>query len=169
MKMEKEGTSPLRLEAIPDELVMSRIREIRGQKVVLDADLAQFYGTETSLLKRQVRRNIDRFPEDFMFELTEKEVENLRCQIGISSWGGNRYLPMVFTEQGVAMLSSVLSSQRAIAVNVQIIRVFTRMRKMWLAHHEILLRLEELELRLNKHGEHFEIVFYALARTPQPS
>lgn len=102
--MEKEGTSPLRLEAIPDELVMSRIREIRGQKVVLDADLAQFYGTETSLLKRQVRRNIDRFPEDFMFELTEKEVENLRCQSGISSWGGNRYLPMVFTEQGVTML-----------------------------------------------------------------
>ncbi|HEY8967557.1 MAG TPA: ORF6N domain-containing protein, partial [Puia sp.] len=90
---------------VPDELVISKIYYIREQKVMLDRDLAELYGVETKQLKRQVRRNIDRFPDDFMFELNEDEFENLRCQIGTSNWGGDRYLPMAFTEQGVAMLS----------------------------------------------------------------
>ena len=124
-----------------DELVISRIYYIREQKVMLDRDLAELYGVETKQLKRQVRRNIDRFPEDFMFELNEEEFENLRCQSGTSRWGGDRYLPMAFTEQGVAMLSSVLNSSRAIGVNIQFIRIFTRMREMLFNYKDILLKL----------------------------
>ncbi len=96
---------------VTDEVVMNKIYVIRNQKVMLDKDLADLYQVETKQLKRQVKRNIERFPEDFMFELTQLEYENLRCQIGTSSWGGVRYLPIVFTEQGVAMLSSVLNSK----------------------------------------------------------
>ena len=115
---------------IPNEIILNQIYYIREQKVMLDYDLAELYKVENKQLKRQVRRNKDRFPADFMFELTEKEHENLRCQFGSSSWGGIRYRPMVFTEQGVAMLSSVLNSERAIKVNIQIMRIFTRIRKM---------------------------------------
>ena len=116
---------------------------------MLDEDLAELYEVETKQLKRQVRRNIDRFPEeDFMFELTRDELENLRSQIGTSSWGGSRYMPMAFTEQGVAMLFSVLNSARAIKVNIQIIRIFTRMREMLLTHKDILLKLEQLESKM---------------------
>ena len=111
----------------------------------MDFDLAEMYLVETKKLKRQVRRNMDRFPEDFMFEINKEEFENLRSQIGSSSWGGSRYLPMAFTEQGVAMLSSVLSSRMAIEVNIQIIRVFTKMREMILNHKDILLKLEKVE------------------------
>ena len=95
---------------IPDDIVLGKIYLIRDQKVMLDRDLSELYGIETKQLKRAVRRNIDRFPEDFMFELNNQELDNLRSQFGTSSWGGSRYLPMVFTEQGVAMLSSVLNS-----------------------------------------------------------
>ena len=111
---------------IPDELVINTIYLFRGQKVMFDQDLAKLYRVETSQLKRQVTRNIDRFPDDFMFEINKEEFEILRCQIGTSSWGGTRYMPMAFTEQGVAMLSSVLHSETAIRVNIQIIRVFTK-------------------------------------------
>jgi phage regulator Rha-like protein len=136
---------------VPDEILMSKIYYIRGYKVMLDEDLAELYEVETKQLKRQVRRNIDRFPEeDFMFELTKDELENLRSQIGTSSWGGSRYIPMAFTEQGVAMLSSVLNSARAIKVNIQIIRIFTRMREMLLTHKDILLKLEQLESNRKK-------------------
>src|SRR5579872_1175806 len=117
---------------VPEEVLVSKIFHIRGYNVMLDEDLADLYDVETKQLKRQVRRNMDRFPDDFMFELTKEEFENLRSQIGTSSWGGVRYMPMAFTEQGVAMLSSVLNSARAIKVNIQIIRVFTRMREMLL-------------------------------------
>ena len=110
-----------KLTIIPNEVISNKIYLIRSQKVMLDKDLAELYAVETKQLKRQVRRNIERFPEDFMFELTEIESEILRSQIGTSSWGGNRYIPMAFTEQGVAMLSSVLSSPTAIKVNIQII------------------------------------------------
>jgi hypothetical protein len=103
---------------ISEGFIISKILLIRGQKVILDSELAVLYGVETKQLKRQVRRNIERFPEDFMFELTEIETEILRSQFGTSSWGGNRYAPLVFTEQGVAMLSSVLSSATAIKVNI---------------------------------------------------
>ncbi len=108
---------------------MSKIYLIRGQKVMLDMDLAELYGVETKQLKRAVRRNEKRFPLDFMFELANDEFENLRSNFGTSSWGGIRYAPMAFTEQGVAMLSSVLNSDRAILVNIRIIRIFTRMRE----------------------------------------
>ena len=107
---------------IPDEIIGSKIFVIRNQKVMLDKDLAELYQVETKQLKRQARRNIERFPEDFMFELTQEEFDNLRSHFGTSSWGGVRYVPMAFTEQGVAMLSSVLNNPTAIKVNIQIIR-----------------------------------------------
>ena len=110
------------------ETIAGKIYIIRGLNVMLDRDLAELYGVETKQLKRAVRRNIDRFPSDFMFDLTRDEFTNLRSHIGTSSWGGERYVPMAFTEQGVAMLSSVLNSKRAIQVNIQIIRTFTKFR-----------------------------------------
>ena len=106
---------------VSDEIISSKIYIIRQQKVMLDNDLAELYVVETKQLKRQVRRNIERFPEDFMFELTQQEAENLRSQFGTSSWGGTRYSPMAFTEQGVAMLSSVLNSPTSIKVNIQVL------------------------------------------------
>jgi hypothetical protein len=116
--------------SVPDEIVIRKIYLIRDKKIMLDFDLAELYEVETKHLKRAVWRNIRRFPEDFMFEFTESELLNLRCQFGTSSWGGSRYLPMAFTEQGVAMLSSVLGSERAILVSIQIIRIFTKMREL---------------------------------------
>jgi hypothetical protein len=130
---------------IPDEAVADKILYIRKCRVILDEDLAELYEVETKQLKRQVRRNIGRFPPDFMFVLLRKEYQNLRSQFGTSRWGGSRFLPMAFTEQGVAMLSSVLNSKRAINVNIQIIRIFTRMRELLLDHKDILLKLEKLE------------------------
>ncbi|MBI5593964.1 MAG: ORF6N domain-containing protein [Deltaproteobacteria bacterium] len=115
---------------VPDERIAARIFFIRGIKIMLDRDLAELYQVETKVLKQAVRRNINRFPEDFMFELTEDEFEILRSLIVTSSWGGMRYVPMAFTELGVAMLSSVLKSDRAMRVNIQIMRVFTRFRQM---------------------------------------
>ena len=124
---------------------MGKIYLIRGKKVLLDKDLAELYGVETKQLKRAVRRNLTRFPEDFMFELNTNEFNDLRSQFGTSSWGGSRYLPMAFTEHGVLMLASVLNSDRAISVNIQIVRIFTRMREMLASHAEILHRLEKIE------------------------
>ena len=115
------------------QVIQNKIYELRGCKVMLDFDLAEMYGTETSQLKRSVRRNIDRFEgDDFMFELTQNEFDNLRCQLGISSWGGTRYMPFAFTELGVAMLSSVLNSQTAIQVNRNIMRAFVTIRQLLL-------------------------------------
>ena len=125
---------------IPDEIISNKIYLIRNQKVMIDRDLAELYRVETKRLKESVKRNSERFPEDFMFELTKEEFENLRSQFATSSWGGTRYLPSVFTEQGVAMLSSVLNSDRAIAVNIKIIRIFTKMRD--LLSDNLSLRLE---------------------------
>lgn len=143
----------------PDALVADKIMLIRGHKVMMDQDLAELYGVETKQLKRTVRRNPSRFPADFMVELTTGEFENLRCQNGTSSWGGGRYRPMAFTEQGVAMLSSVLNSRRAIAVNIQIIRVFTRLRQGLVTQKDILLKLKEMEKTLARYGQDFNIVF----------
>ena len=130
---------------IPNETIVQKIIVIRQQKIMLDSDLAQLYRVETKYLKRQVKRNLERFPDDFMFELTPEEIENLRCQIGTSSWGGSRYTPMAFTEQGVAMLSSVLNSGIAIQVNIQIIRVFSGMRELLSSQQELLKKVNELE------------------------
>ena len=139
--MSKQNKQPV----IPDDIVMNKIYFIRNKKVMLDKDLSELYGVETRTLKQQVKRNIERFPIDFMFQLTKDEYSNLRSQIVISSWGGSRYLPLAFTEQGVAMLSSVLNSKQAILVNIQIIRVFTRIRELLATHKELLYKIEKIE------------------------
>jgi hypothetical protein len=147
---------------ILDEIIISKIYFIRGLKVMLDSDLAELYRVETKQLKRQVRRNLNRFPKDFMFELSIQEIENLRSQFGTTSWGGSRYVPMVFTEQGVAMLSSVLNSDSAIEMNIHIIRIFTRLREMLLTHKDILLKLELLEKQVAKNNKEIQYIFEAL-------
>ncbi len=144
---------------LPVEKITSKIYLIRGQKVMLDRDLAELYGVETKALKQAVKRNIVRFPEDFMFELTKNEFGHLRSQIVTSNWGGTRYSPMAFTEQGVAMLSSVLRSERAIHVNIQIMRVFTRLRQAILDNADLRKELEDLK-QISE--ERFQIVFEAL-------
>jgi len=138
---------------IPDEVIMSKIYLIRGQKVMLDRDLAELYEVETKQLKRAVRRNIDRFPEDFMFELSKEELADWRYNFGTSSGEtmGLRVPPFAFTEHGVIMLASVLNSDRAIEVNVQIVRIFIRMREMLMSNKEILHRLERIEHRMEEH------------------
>ena len=147
---------------IPDETITSKIYLIREQKVMIDSDLAELYQVQTKILKRQVRRNIERFPDDFMFELTKDEFDNLRSQFGTSRWGGSRYIPMVFTEQGVAMLSSVLNSSRAIAVNIRIIRVFTKIREMLTDNLNIKLEIEEIKKNLSNQNKNIELVFQYL-------
>ena len=131
-------------------------------------DLAKLYGVETKQLKRAVSRNVTRFPSDFMFVLNKKEVHSLRDQIGTSSWGGVRYAPMAFTEQGVAMLSSVLNSERAIRANIQIIRVFTRMREMLLTHKDVVLKLERLEQKFAGHDGEIKLIFDYLKKLLNP-
>ncbi|HRI25443.1 MAG TPA: ORF6N domain-containing protein [Ferruginibacter sp.] len=157
-----------KIPVIPDELVITKIYLIREQKVMLDFDLSILYKVETKRLNEQVNRNIDRFPGDFMFRLTKREYENLRSQIATSRWGGTRYMPLAFTEQGVAMLSSVLNSPTAIAVNIQIIRVFTKMRALLLTHKDILLQLEKMEKKLGKHDEQIALVFEYLKKLLSP-
>ena len=137
--------------SISDELIMSKIYLIRGKKVMLDMDLAELYSVETKQLKRAVRRNIERFPEDFMYELTLHEFEFLRCQFGTSSWESIRYAPMAFTEHGVIMLASILKSERAIAVNIQIIRIYNKMREFLWDQKEILLKLEQMNYKIAEH------------------
>jgi hypothetical protein len=144
---------------IPEELIMNKIFFIRGQSVMLDSSLAELYSVETKQLKRQVKRNIERFPEDFMFELTNEELNNLRCQIGTSSWGGTRYLPMAFTEYGVLMLSSVLSSDKAIQANIQIMRIFARIRKMLVENTDLRLEIEKIKNNINNQNQNIELVF----------
>ena len=144
---------------VPIERITNKIYLIRGMKVMLDIDLAELYDVETKVLKQAVRRNIGRFPEDFMFELSKEEFKNLRSQIVTSSWGGLRYLPMVFSEQGVAMLSSVLRSERAIQVNIQIMRAFTQLRQMLSTHEELKQKIEAME---KKYDQQFQIIFEAI-------
>jgi hypothetical protein len=144
---------------LPDEIIMNKIYLIRDQKVMIDKDLAELYGVETKVLKQQVKRNIERFPSDFMFELTKEEFANLRSQFVTSSWGGARYLPMVFTEQGVAMLSSVLRSQQAIRVNIQIMRIFTKVREMLTDNLSLKLDVEEIKKKLASQDKNIELVF----------
>jgi ORF6N domain len=144
---------------IPIERIEQKIYLIRGQKVMLDFNLASLYEVETKYLKRQVKRNLNRFPKDFMFKLSKNEYEFLRCQFGTSSYGGRRYLPYAFTEQGVAMLSSVLKSDRAIYVNIQIMRTFANLRKILATHKELRKKIEAMECRYD--GQ-FRVVFDAI-------
>jgi phage regulator Rha-like protein len=151
--------------AIPEETIEAKILLIRRKKVMLDRDLAVLYGVETKRLKQQVNRNIERFPDDFMFQLTREEFNNLKSQIATSSWGGLRYLPYAFTEQGVAMLSSVLNSKRAVQVNIQIMRTFIKLREMLLAHKELRQKIEAME---RKYDYQFKIVFDAIKKLLEP-
>ncbi len=160
---------------VNENFVISKIYMIRNQKVMIDDDLAEMYGVETKRLNEQVKRNIDRFPEDFMFQLTIKDLSNLKSQIATSSWGGRRKLPYAFTEHGVLMLSSVLNSPTAVQVNIKIMRVYTKLREMLLTNKDILLKLEKLEKQILKHDEkankqeeEIQIVFNALKQLLNP-
>ncbi len=145
---------------IPNEIIENKIYLIRNVKVMLDSDLALIYGVETKQLKRQVRRNMERFPEDFMFELDKVEFEILRSQFGTLKRGEHsKYVPMVFTEQGISMLSSVLSSATAIKMNIQIIRVFTKIREILNDNLNIKLEIEEIKKKLSNHSKNIELVY----------
>lgn len=160
--MKKSSSSLL----IPDEIIIDKIFLIRGQKVMIDRDLALLYQVETRVLKQAVRRNPDRFPEDFMFEMTHEEFENWRSQIVMSKSDliGLRHPPFCFTEHGVLMLASVLSSEMAIQVNIQIVRIFNRLREMLLTHKDILLKLETLEKQVIKSNTDIAVIFEALKK-----
>ncbi len=145
--------------AIPEEIIANKIFLVRDKKVMLDSDLAELYQVETKRLNEQVKRNTGRFPEDFMFQLTKEEWADLKSQNATSSWGGRRNEPYVFTEHGVLMLSSVLNSERAIAVNIKIMRVYTKIKEMLLTHKDLLLKMEEIEKKLSSHNKNIELVF----------
>lgn len=144
------------------------IRVVRGQKVLLDGDLAALYEVPTGHLNRAVKRNSDRFPTDFMFRLNAQEVRNLKCQFGISSWGGRRGLPYVFTEQGVAMLSSVLNSDRAIKVNIAIMRTFVKLRSALESNKELARKFDQLEQRVGKHDDEIAAIIDAIRQLMAP-
>ncbi|MFH1562452.1 MAG: ORF6N domain-containing protein [Nitrospirota bacterium] len=150
---------------IPVERIENKILFIRNQKVMLDRDLAELYEVPTRRLNEQVRRNIKRFPEDFMFQLTKEEFGVLKSHFAISSWGGTRKLPCAFTEQGVSMLSSVLNSERAILVNIQIMRTFTKLRQMLASNEDLRKKIEDME---RKYDEQFRIVFDAIKALLEP-
>ena len=147
---------------VDEQKILNRIYVIRNEKVMLDRDLAKLYCVETRILNQSIKRNLSRFPKDFMFQLTEKEFKNLISQNVISSWGGTRKLPYAFSEQGVAMLSSVLNSETAIEVNISIIRVFTKMREYALTNKEILMQLAKLEKEVSGNSKDIENIFAVL-------
>ncbi len=148
---------------VPIERIEGKIYIIRGKKVMLDRDLADLYEVETKYLNRQVRRNLDRFPADFMFQMTEAEF--LRCHFVTSKRGGRRYIPYAFTEQGIAMLSSILKSKRAVQVNIQIMRTFIKLRKILSSNRELRKKIESLE---NKYDQQFKVVFDAIKALLNP-
>jgi hypothetical protein len=165
---EKKGVFMSKNPIVPAEQIENYIYLLRGQRVLLDDDLALLYGVKTKILNKSVKRNGRRFPADFMFRLTAKEFENLRFQFGTSRWGGRRYPPYAFTEQGVAMLSSVLHSKRAIQVNIEIMRAFVRLRQMLASNAGLARKLAALE---KKYDAQFRVVFDAireLMTPPQP-
>ena len=146
---------------LPDEVVMTKIFIVRGQKVMIDRDLAQLYGVETKVLKQAVRRNTNRFPEDFMFEMTKEELSNWRSQFVTSSSDkqGLRYAPFCFTEQGVTMLSCILNSERAIKINIQIVRIFTKIRETLTDTLGLKLEIEDIKKKLQSQDKNIELVF----------
>jgi hypothetical protein len=150
---------------VPEERITRSILLIRGHKVMLDSDLAELYDVDTGALNRAVKRNSARFPVDFMFQLTPKETEGLRCQSGISNRGGRRYRPHAFTEQGVAMLSSVLHSEKAVRVNIEIMRAFVRLRQILASDSDLARKLAALE---KKYDAQFKVVFDAIRELMTP-
>jgi hypothetical protein len=160
-----EGTPIAARAVIPVERITRSILLIRGHKVILDTDLAGLYGVDTGALNRAVKRNRGRFPGDFMFQLSQEEAESLRCQFGISKRGGRRYQPYAFTEQGVAMLSSVLHSERAVRVNIEIMRAFVHLRQLLSSHADLARKLAALE---KKYDAQFKAVFDAIRSLMTP-
>jgi hypothetical protein len=156
---------------IPAEVVARKIYLIRGQKVMLDSDLAELYETPTFRLNEAVKRNRGRFPEDFMFQLTKAEAESLTSQTAISNRGrgGRRYLPYAFTEHGVAMLSSVLNSERAVQVNILIIRAFVKLREVMATHRDLAQKIEALERKYREHDQEIQAIFKAIKKLLEPS
>ena len=152
---------------IPDEVITSKIYFIRGKNVMLDQDLAELYDVETKRLNEQVKRNLNRFPDDFMFQLNNEEFNNLRSQFATSSWGGRRRNPFAFTEHGVLMLSSVLNSDRAINVNIKIIRIFSRMREILSTHKDILFQLDQIQQQLSEHDNSILLIFEYIKQLEQ--
>ncbi|MEA3463466.1 MAG: ORF6N domain-containing protein [Patescibacteria group bacterium] len=142
-----------KLSVIPHEIIENKIFLIRNQKVMLDRDLAELYGVGTKILNQAVKRNMERFPKDFIFQLNKKEFENLRSQFVTSSWGGQRYAPYVFTEQGVAMLSGILKSRRAVMVNIAIMRTFVRIRKLVYSYKVLADKMDEID---RKYGQKYK-------------
>ena len=156
--------SSLPVASVSEETIVEKIYIIGGQKVMLDRDLAEMYGVEVKRLNQAVKRNLVRFPQDFMFQLTQGEFQNLKSQIVTSSWGGARKPPYAFTEQGVAMLSSVLNSETAIQVNIQIIRLFTKMKHMILDNKDLWMKIEKIEQHLLKNDEEIKTIFAYLKK-----
>ena len=157
-----------KLSVIPDEFIMNKILLIRGLKVMIDSDLAELYGVTTKRLNEQVKRNKKRFPEDFMFQLTETEKQQVVANCDhLKSLKFSPYLPFVFTEHGAVMLASVLNSERAIQVNIQIVRVFIKMREILAAHKEILQKLEEIERKYTDHDQKIMLIFEYLKQLEQ--
>lgn len=155
---------------VPDEVIINRIYLIRGQKVMIDRDLAELYGVETKRLKEAVRRNSERFPKDFMFEMSGREFQQWRKE-NVTETGdrqGLRYAPFCFTEQGVTMLSCVLNSRRAVEVNIQVIRIFTQLREMVLSHKDILTKLEQMERKIVHQDEEIRLIFKYLKELLNP-
>jgi hypothetical protein len=144
------------------EVIATKIFEMRGKKVMLDRDLAKLYGVPVKVLNQAVKRNLKRFPDDFMYQLTRQEIMNLKSQFVTSSWGGVRKLPYVFTEQGVAMLSSILNSERAIHVNIRIMRAFVKLKELLLTHKDLSIRIDKLERQYVTHDEKIKDIFEAI-------
>ncbi|MDD5355397.1 MAG: ORF6N domain-containing protein [Candidatus Omnitrophica bacterium] len=155
--------------AIAVEIIATRIKELRGKKVMLDRDLAKLYGVPAKVLNQAVKRNIKRFPGDFMFQLSWEEAESSRSQFVTLKQGKNiKYLPYAFTEQGVAMLSSVLNSERAIQVNILIMRAFTKLREILLTHKELAAKIDALEKKYAEHDETIKVIFEAIKQLLEP-
>ena len=153
---------------ISSEIIARKILFIRGRKVMLDRDLAQLYGVKTRDLNKAIKRNRDRFPDDFMYQLTKEEIAILKFQFGTSSWGGTRKPPYAFTEQGVAMLSGILHSKRAVQVNIAIMRAFVKLRELLLTHKELAEKLEALERKYQLHETDIQAIFEVIKKLLEP-
>jgi hypothetical protein len=169
----KSRPAPGSRQLVPLETIERRIYLIRGQKVMVDRDLADLYQVETKALNRAVSRNLTRFPEDFMIQLTAEETEILRCQFGASSWGGLRYRPHAFTEHGAVMLASVLSGKRAMEMSIVVVRAFIMLREVMVTHRELARKVEDLERGQKEHGRHiagiYDTVKKLIAPKPGPA
>jgi len=156
-------------ELVPEQVIEPKIFMIRGHKVMLDKDLAGLYGVKTKNLNKAVTRNLDHFPEDFMFQLNKEELNNLKFHFGTSRWGGTRKIPRVFTEHGILMLSSVLKSKRAVYVNIKIMRAFVKLRQILSVNKELAHKLAELERKIERHDVDIQAIFDAIRRLMAPA